>query len=263
VATLTVLVPPTILTQPQNVTTNKGKTVQFVLTATGMLPLTNRWWLVNSTNNTAVTSTAVTSDGVVTSTLTISSGLNNASYFGVVSNAAGVVTSSVVSLTISVPPTITNQPQNVITNPGANVYFTVVAGGNQPLNYLWLHNGVDSGAGSVNPLELDNVTTNNNGNYQVIITNNYGAVTSQVATLVVAYQSLTPAQLWFLFHSSIYGDALQIALEAGKNYRVQSSTDLQTWMDVTNFLSASTLVEYTNALATNTLPQIYYRVVSP
>jgi len=266
VATLTVLVSPTILTQPVDIVTNAGRTVKFILTATGTTPLTNRWWQAKATTNVPAGTTGTLSNstlnGVLTSILTVNNASANANYFGVVSNVAGVVTSSVASLTFLYPPVITNQPPDVATNAGSAVFFSVVAGGTPPLNYQWFYNGTDTGAGSVNPLELDNVTTNNNGGYQVIITNNYGSVTSRVAVLIVGYQALTPAQLWLLSHSEIYGDGLLIALEAGKNYRVQSSSNFQNWTDTTNFLSTGDLMVYTNEVVTN-VETLFYRVVSP
>jgi hypothetical protein len=137
----------------------------------------------------------------------------------------------------------------------------VGASGSPPFSYQWWFNNTNL-AGTSNPLVLNNVTTNVEGNYFVILTNNFGSATSQVATLIVAYQSLTPAQLWLLGHSGTSGDALMIAMEAGKNYRIQATTNLHDWYNVTNFLSSSTLMNYTNSLATNTT-MMFYRIGSP
>ena len=60
--------------------------------------------------------------------------------------------------------------------------------GSGPFGYEWYFAGtnlVQSGTNST--LTLPNVSTNNAGNYTVVVTNNYGSVTSQVATLTVAF----------------------------------------------------------------------------
>jgi plastocyanin len=58
-------------------------------------------------------------------------------YFVVVTNAYGSVTSSPATLTVNVPVAITQQPQGVITTLGSNVSFTVAASGTMPLSHQW------------------------------------------------------------------------------------------------------------------------------
>ena len=151
----------------------------------------------------------------------------------------------------TIPPSVANM--NAI---------TTTATGSATLNYQWNFDGASLPGATNSTLELDGITTNQAGTYQVRITNSVGSTNSQIVRLAVGYQSLTPAQLYFLSHSVANGDALMIALQAGRNYRVQSSSNLQDWLDVANFLSDSTLVPFTNALATNST-QLFYRVVSP
>ena len=58
--------------------------------------------------------------------------------------------------------------------------------GSGPFGYEWYFAGtnlVQSGTNST--LTLSDVSTNNAGNYTVVVTNSYGSVTSQVATLTV------------------------------------------------------------------------------
>jgi len=144
------------------------------------------------------------------------------------------------------------------------VFFTVGTSGSQPLGYQWFFNGTNNPVGAnSNVLELDNVDTNSAGNYTVLITNAAGSVTSSKGNLyILANGSLTPPQLWLLSHDPFNGDGIMIALQSGRNYRVQSSSDFLQWIDVTNFLSQSSLVLFTNTQLTN-LPSMFYRVVSP
>ena len=88
-------------------------------------------------------------------------------------------------------PTISTQPSSLAVCSNTPVNFTVVAGGAQPLSYQWQYGGVNINPGA-NPsaatatLSLTSPSPANNGNYQVIITNSYGAVTSSIASLTVS-----------------------------------------------------------------------------
>jgi hypothetical protein len=84
-----------------------------------------------------------------------------------------------------VAPSIITQPASQTVLAGSPVTFTVIAAGTPPLSYQWRKGGV-ARPGSTNPmLQLPNATTNDAGTYDVVITNSFGAVTSQVATLTV------------------------------------------------------------------------------
>ena len=283
VVTLTVLTPPLILTQPTNVVTVTNKAVSFAVQVSGALPLRATWWRsdiltnlvsVNVTNGGfasfsggSVTVTNLPNLKVTLSLQSTYSALTTAStntFYVVITNSLGSVTSSVASLTALLPPKIISQPVNVATNLGATVFFTVSASGSQPLGYQWFFNGTNNPVGvNSNVLELDNVDTNSAGNYSVLITNAVGSVTSSKGNLyILANGSLTAPQLWLLSHDPANGDGIMIALQSGRNYRVQSSSDFLQWIDVTNFLSQSSLVLFTNTQLTN-LPSMFYRVVSP
>jgi pectate lyase len=86
----------------------------------------------------------------------------------------------------STPPSINTQPadQNVFVNQNAS--FSVAASGSSPLAYQWFYNSDTALTGATNSsLLLTNVSTDDAGDYQVVITNAYGAVTSSPATLSV------------------------------------------------------------------------------
>ncbi len=87
---------PSITSQPQSLTTNSGATAAFNVTATGTAPLAYQW----RKDGAAVT-------GGTNAALTLSNAqpANNGNYSVVITNAAGSVTSSVVSLTVTNVPT--------------------------------------------------------------------------------------------------------------------------------------------------------------
>ncbi|HTX20808.1 MAG TPA: protease pro-enzyme activation domain-containing protein [Candidatus Aquilonibacter sp.] len=104
-----------------------------------------------------------------------------------------------VGITPVFAPTISMQPTNQTVFAGGNAAFTVMAGGSTPLVYHWRKNGNNIGNGgnisgaTTNVLQFSAVTTNNSGNYTVVITNAYGAITSAVVTLTVNLQNPTVA----------------------------------------------------------------------
>ncbi len=85
------------------------------------------------------------------------------------------------------PPVIVEQPTPVSTQEGSYAQFTVVARGSQPLHYQWLRNGAPVGGGALSQLLLYPASGADNGaKYSVVVTNDYGSVTSDVVTLTVA-----------------------------------------------------------------------------
>ena len=186
VAALTVYVLPGIQTQPQNQTVLQGQTATFfVVTNNNGTPPFYYQWNVNGTNTTDDGQFVF---GSTNATLT----LNNVqpaqagNVFVVITNLAGSITSSVVTLTVNVPAFITNQPVSQALVQGQSTTFSVGAGGTANLSYQWYFNGAQMGGGSSSSaLSLNSLTTNNAGSYTVVVNNNYGTVTSAVATLTV------------------------------------------------------------------------------
>ena len=95
-----------------------------------------------------------------------------------------------------VPPTyprfLTQPPGLAVTN-GANVSFNAAVVGAEPLNFQWLFNGTNLPAGgnisgvASNGLSITPATTNNAGNYSLVLSNSYGSITSSVALLNVGF----------------------------------------------------------------------------
>ena len=90
-------------------------------------------------------------------------------------------------------PVITDPPQNVSTNTGANVRFSVGATGDPPLGYQWRRNATSLPSATNATLALSNVQTNDAGGYDAIVANGVGSATSQVATLSVSPVIVTNA----------------------------------------------------------------------
>jgi len=121
--------------------------------------------------------------------------LNMGNYSVVISNSFGSVTSAVAILTVAAPPIVTFQPASQIAVMGSSSLLSVSVAGAGPFGYLWFLGGTNLiQSGTNNTLALPSVATNNAGNYLVIITNSYGSVTSQVATLTIVFPPTLAAQ---------------------------------------------------------------------
>jgi len=192
--------PPEIDTnrEPISQTNQVGSSVTFsvYLTTNGTPPFFFQWQIVGTNLIGTNLVDGGNISGATGNILTISPAqvTNSGSYWLIVTNYGGSVTSSLAMLSITnVPPTITVQPTNQAVVVGANVTNVVVAIGTPPLSYQWRVNGtnlVNGGAisgATTNVLIISNAQTNNSAtNYSVIVTNFGGSVTSSVVTLIVA-----------------------------------------------------------------------------
>ena len=258
-AMLTVLMPPVILQQPTNQSVDLGTNALFVVVAGGTAPLSYQWWY-NGSNL-----LAGAGDGALAITNVQSTNLG--SYQVVVSNALGVVTSLVATLSLPAPPSITRQPldQNVL--PGSNAVFVVVATGAAPLSYRWWFNATNAvTGGNGSTLTLTNVQWANGGGYQVLVSNRMGVAASQTARLVV----VTPDQvkLQNVVLPAGPGQAVTISFFglAGLSYTVQYRDELNTgnWLVLTNVapsgVNQTLMVQDWEAAAKS---QRFYRIVTP
>jgi len=82
------------------------------------------------------------------------------------------------------PPVITQHPVSQTVCEGANVAFTVVAEG-EDLSYQWRKDETPISGATGDTLTLDAVAVPDTGDYDVVVSNPYGSVTSDPATLLV------------------------------------------------------------------------------
>jgi sugar lactone lactonase YvrE len=135
-ATGTYLLPqPQITVQPVSQCIAPGGSVTFSVTAGGAAPLNYAWY-----QNGAALAGATNASYTINQVPLADSG---SQFFCVLTNAYGSVTSSVATLTVGVPPIITNQPTNVTVWSGGTATFTVAAAGTGPLEYQWQFNGIN------------------------------------------------------------------------------------------------------------------------
>src|SRR5207237_7608876 len=159
---------------------------QFSATVSGTTPLNFQWFqnglgLANDARHSGVTSTNLSITSVTNS--------DGGDYAIVATNVFGATTSGVATLTILLPPSITDQPTSHSTVTNGNTSFYVTAAGTDPLGYRWQKNGVDLAdsariaGSSSNTLTILGAQSSDLANYRVIVSNAVGAVTSSPALL--------------------------------------------------------------------------------
>jgi len=114
-------------------------------------------------------------------------------YSVVVANGAGAASAST-RVDLRSPPIIVRQPQDQIAATNTTAVFTVAAGGTQPLSYQWQKGNLNLPGATSPALVIPNVQVADVGPYRVIITNQYGAATSTVATLSIVSPPVITAQ---------------------------------------------------------------------
>src|SRR5712672_2831598 len=190
-ATLTVTnvgTAPTITSQPANQAVTAGQTAMFTVAATGTAPLGYQWQK-NGANIPGATSASYTTSATVIAD-------SGSTFRVVVSNIAGIVTSSAATLTVTnvgTAPTITSQPANQAVTAGQTAMFTVAATGTAPLGYQWQKNGANiPGATSASYTTSATVIADSGSTFRVVVSNTAGTVTSSAATLTVTNVGTAP-----------------------------------------------------------------------
>ncbi len=98
-----------------------------------------------------------------------------------------------VTFTPDLRPLITSNPTSWAAAAGDNVSFSVAATAKYDLSYQWLENGVAMNSQTAAVLNLNAVSlSSSNYNYQCVVSDFYGSVTSSAATLTVTATSMPP-----------------------------------------------------------------------
>ncbi len=151
---------------------------------------------------------------------------------------------AVVAMVVNNAPVITVQPTNTTVVLNNNTSLVVVATGTAPLTYQWYANSnlVNNATNSI--LSLTNAACLDAAAYQVIVTNNYGSATSQVAWLTVHDPNL-PAfttNLPTLTTNLVQGGGLSLQVALAYNC---SAPAYQWYFNATNALPGKTAASLT------------------
>ena len=168
---------PVIAVQPAGRAVNVGQDVTLWVWATGGVPAPTYQWKKGTT--------AIAGATNATLTLTSVQSADAASYTVVVTTSVSSVTSAAAAVTVSVPPVITTPPTNRVADAGQPASFSVVATGTATLTYQW-RKGTVAINGATNAIyTIASAQLTDAGNYDVVVTNSAGSVTSNAVTLTV------------------------------------------------------------------------------
>jgi len=167
--------PLEITQHPQSLTVRQGQSATFSVLVLGT-PLGYQW-RKDGANISGANSATFT----IASAQPADAGL----YSVVVSNAVSTHTSSNAALTIIVPPTILEQPHSFSLPVGFRGCTEVTATGAEPLAYQWRKDGVAIPGATTRELKFDSLAVTNTGNYDVVVSDAGGSVTSLVAVATV------------------------------------------------------------------------------
>ena len=156
VAILTVGIPPTITQPPASLTVTQGQSAVFNVTAAGSAPLGYQWQFGGADIA-----------GATQSALTIlnAQAENAGPYAVVVANAYSALTSAVATLTVRIPPLITQQPTHRTVLLGEGTGFHVGATGDSPLGYQWFKDGAPIAGARFADYQIPSVQLADTGDY--------------------------------------------------------------------------------------------------
>jgi hypothetical protein len=177
-ATVTVNHPPAITGEPQTLFKNVGDSGTFTVTATGDPTLTYQWRKDDADISNA-TGASYTINNIQVA--------DAAQYSVVVTNDFGTAYSSEAELVVAAPPVISTQPKSATVNRGDNVNLSVAARGTGPFTYQWY---LGTSHDTSNPVGINSASFNTgsltaDSSYWVRVTNSYGPVDSNAATITV------------------------------------------------------------------------------
>jgi hypothetical protein len=177
VAQVTVLIPPSITTQPVGTNVTAGQSFSLSVTPAGSAPFGYRWLFEDSTIA-----------GETASLLTVhnAQSVNEGIYRVIVTNSVGSVTSdSAFVRVLPAPPVIVNHPVELTVGASSNATFSVQATGSPPLTYQWFFEGAPILGATGTQLSLTGVQSSHAGSYEVVVSNSVDTATSVPATLTV------------------------------------------------------------------------------
>ncbi|MCP5560349.1 MAG: immunoglobulin domain-containing protein [Verrucomicrobiaceae bacterium] len=224
-ATVKVLSPPIITTEPADTKVARKKTAVFRVVATGS-PALKYQWMKNGVDIPRATKAVLT--------ISRADAANEGNYSVRITNpftapavpGTPAVVSRAASLTVEDPPVITVQPEtNKYFAIGSSLTLSVGATGSPTLLYQWQKSNVNLVGQTSDTLNIPNAQTTDAGKYRVLVTNDVGKATSRTVTaFVIVGPSVTVHPL---SQNAYVGDAvtLSIAAVGGKPLKYQWRKD--------------------------------------
>jgi len=175
-AAVQVLIPVSVIEQPQNQSVVAGGLVLFEAVISGSNPIAYQWYFNGNP-----------AEGSAEASLRIENAGNEhqGDYYVVVSNSVSTASSEAGSLVVNLPPSVASQPADGTVVQGEDNTFVVEVAGTGPFTYKWQRDGVDINGATGSTLMLTGVDAGDDALYTVLVENEYGLVVSDSAKLEV------------------------------------------------------------------------------
>ena len=223
-AQISVEVPFAIVEEPISQALASGSTALFSVRASGSGPFTYQW-RVNDADL----------PGAIDPTLALPNvqSANEGSYSVLVTDStAQQLVSQGAILSVSSLPVISVQPLGGVVFAGQDVTLTVGAAGSGVLQYQWSLDGEPLVGAVEASLTLGNIGLQGAGSYSVTVSNTAGSVGSELAILTVR-EIVSQVAKETGINAAPTEFSFRVSVPAGNQARVQVSTDMATWSDLT------------------------------
>ena len=210
---------PQITVQPLSQTVTANQTATFTVAATGNPAPTYQWQnAATGANIAGATSASYTTPATTSSD-------NGSKFRVVVSNSAGSMTSSTVTLTVDYAAAITVQPANQTVLADQAATFSVTATGNPAPTYQWQNAATSAniaGATSATYVTPPTMIADNGSTFQVVVSNNLGSQTSHAVTLTVNSTGPPPTNAMVLTY---HNDTMRTGLDPNETILTTSNVN--------------------------------------
>ena len=143
---------------------------------------------------------------------------------------------------IVLPPVIISGPQNLTVTAGEDATFSVTASSPVPFTYQWRFNGTNIASASDSTYTRQAVQKVDEGEYSVLIANSGGdSVTN--AMLVVIEPIAVRIESTLILPDGRF--QFQVRGTPG-SYAIEATTNFQSWLELTNFVTTSETFDYTD-----------------
>ncbi|MGC8886079.1 MAG: lamin tail domain-containing protein [Verrucomicrobiia bacterium] len=243
-AKISVLIPASILSQPQDITVFPGQPAVFGIAASSISSITYQW-LKNG----------VPIAGATNSILTIPSAYpsDSGEYSVLVTDAVGTISSQPAKLTVLTHPLFILHPLTTNINPGSSATFTALATSSTPIRYQWRHNGIDIPGETNTSITIVNAQLEQSGIYTVVATDDYGSFESNPADLNVLVRPTIIKQITPSNFVARVGEEVNFEVGAygllpiSYRWRQNSATVTNIIIRSTNCIFTITNVQFSNA----------------
>ncbi len=162
---------------------------------------------------------------------------------------------------LELPPEFIVAPTDQTVVIGDSATFGCHLFGTAPYAYQWLSNGVAIAGATNASLTFSPAIPSNVGNYQLVVTNSWGSITSQVATLSVLVQP----NVYAISNIGVGNYTIYLANQPNSTNRLWAATNLASnqWQVIsTNVMDGNGLGQFVDTNTTG-MPQKFYRFSYP